>query len=317
MYNFGEIKSKVALLAQRSGDADYLSKITDWVNLAHKLVADSYDFWAELQSVYSFSSVSSQETYYLPSDFDKPSKIFDYTNNIELSWITREEYVSSSLSSVSAGDTGIPQDAMLYGISAVSRVNAAAFTVKVNSSSASDNSGITIRFEGWLDSAKTILGYENVVVSTASPTTYVAGTVSFYGLTRITKSADTTGYISIQDNSSNLLATIAPYDRQSRYPVLYLGLIPNSVNSYRIMYKRTVKKMVDDNDYPFIDCGDFLIMYAYGYSLSQEKESERRAQQIWDKANGLLSILMRNSQDKLGVDYQHKTTPQTNQAHRS
>lgn len=316
MYCFSEIVNKVGLLAQRSGDQDYLNKIKDWVNLAHQYAANSYDFWSNLQGIYRFSSVASTAAYYLPSDFDKPFRLFDYTNNVKLTWTTREEYISGNISSVSSANTGIPSKAMLYGISSVKYIPTSSFTVKVNSSSSSDNTGITIRVEGWLDSAKTIAGYEDIVISTGTPTSYVSGSVTFYGITRVVKSADTVGYITLADNSSNVLALIAPVDRESRYPILYLGLIPSGVNTYELLYKKKVKKLVNDNDYPFVDISDFLILYATGYAFQQEKESESRAAAMWQKANDLLMLQMRNEMNKMGPDYQNRMTNLTGQSHR-
>ena len=174
MYTFSEIVNKVAIIAQRSGDSDYLTKIKDWVNLAQQYAVNSYDFWSELQSEYTFSSVASTEKYYLPSDFDKPFRLFDNTNYRKLSWTTREEYYQSNISSIANSNTGIPQYAMLYGVNAVTSVISASTTLKIKSSSLSDNSGITCRVEGWLDSANTILGYEDIVIDAASPTSYVS-----------------------------------------------------------------------------------------------------------------------------------------------
>lgn len=317
MYSFGEINTKVALLAQRAGDPDYISKIKDWVNLGHVFVANSYDYWSELQAEpYNFTSANGTEKYYLPSDFDKPFRLFDNTNNKKLIWTTREEYYDANISSISSGSTGIPTWAQLYGIGAVSIPLTSPGIVKVKSSSLSDNSGITVRVEGWIDAAKTILGYENIVISTSSPTTYVSGGVIFYGITHHSKSSDTEGFTTLADSSGNLLAAIAPVDRQSRYPILYMGLIPGGSYSYQLMYKRKVKKLVDDNDYPFMDCSDYLILYALGYAFSQEKEAESRATQMWQKAEGLLALLMRNEQDKMGPGFQHKFTSKTSQAHR-
>ena len=318
MYTLGEITQKVALLAQRSNDADYTTKIHDWVNLSHDTVFKSYDYWQELQSLFTFSSVASQEVYFLPSDFDKPFRLFDNTNNLKPTWITREEYYDANISNISSAQSGVPQNVMLYGAAAISVIPSSSFTLQAKSSSNSDNTGIIVRAEGWLDANKTILGYEDITINTGSPMTYATATVptTFYGITRLTKSADTTGYITIANNSSAVLATIAPNDRQSRYVNLYLGLIPAGIYSYTLMYKRTIKKLVDDNDYPFMDCDDFLILNAYGYALTQEKETAERAEQIWGKAKEQLMLLVRNSQDKAGPDFQHKMVPATSQAHR-
>lgn len=316
MYNFGELLDQVEILSQHVNDDNYRSKIKAWLNLGQSYAFSTYDFWSELQSLYTFNGVDGQETYYLPSDFDKPTRLWDFTNNTKISWITREEYVDANTASVADLVEGQPSQAMLYGISAVSTVPSSSFTVQVKSSSSSDNGGITVRIEGWLDSAKTILGHEDIVISTSSPTTYVPGTNTYYGLTRCVKSSDTVGYITIATSDPTVIATIAPYDRQSRYPVLYLGLIPNTTISYRLAYKRRITKMVNDNDYPFSDLDDFLTCYAAGFAFQEEKEAESRAEAMFKKAEGFLQIAIRNQQDKMGPAFQHKSVPTMAQAHR-
>lgn len=310
--------AKVQVLSQHVNDPDYAAKILTWVNLGQDFACNYYDFWLELQSIYAFSSVSGAEKYYLPSNFDKPTRLFDYTNNNKLSWITREAYVDANTASVSSGATGQPQYVSLYGVSAVAFENSGIFTVQVKSSSNSDNGSITIRVEGWLDSAKTLLGHEDIVISTSSPITYVAGANSYYGLTRIVKSDDTVGYVTIADASGtpNILATIAPYERQSRYPVLYLGLIPNAVINYRIFYKQRIHRMANNNDYPFTDIDDFLICYATSFAFQEEKEATGRADTMMKTAIAFLDKAVQNQMAKMGTDYQKKFVPSTSQAHR-
>lgn len=316
MYNFGEILSNVQVITQHVGDSDYANKIKTWVNLGHDYAFNEYDFWSELQAIYAFTSVSGTEKYYQPSDFDKPTRLYDYTNNNKLSWITRESYVDANTASVSGGDTGQPFYASLYGVSAVAYENTSSFTVQVKSSSSSDSGGFTVRIEGWLDSAKTILGHEDIAISTSSPTSYVAGTNTYYGLTRCVKSGDTVGYVTVADNASVVLATIAPYDRQSRYPTLYLGLIPNAAISYKMFYKRRIHKLVDNNDYPFTDIDSYLICYASGMAFEEEKEAESRSAAMFTKATAFLQTAIRNQQSKMGIDYQQKFVPSTSQAFR-
>ncbi len=322
MYTFGETYTGVATLVQRDQDQTFVAKCQRWVNMGAVIAANMYDYWQELQvDMQPFSSVSGQQIYYMPSDFDKPTRLWDFTSNRKMTIQTREEYVDANISSISSAQTGTPQYASVYGVSAVNYVNTSSFSVQVKSSSSLDSSGsIVVRVEGWLDSAQTILGYTNISISSSSPTTYVVDPNStvFYGITRLTKSGDTYGFITVADQAGSLhvLGTIAPVDRESRYPKLYLGLIPNAAYSYHGTYKRKIKKMVDTNDYPFADISDFLHLYALGWAYMEEKETLPRAQLTWDKAKELIGQQVRNEMDKLGPDHQHKFVPQTAQVHR-
>ncbi len=304
---------------QRDQDPTFTAKCKYWVNLGATVAYNAYDYWQDLQQVLTpFSSVQGQETYYMPSDFDKPTRLYDYTNNRKLTIQTRQEYLDANISNVSGAVQGTPQYGMVYGVSAVNYIETSSFSVQVKSSSIDDTNNVVVRIEGWLDSAKTILGYESITISSASPTTYVTGSIVFYGITRITKSADTTGFVTVADQSGtpNILAKIAPVDRESRYPVLYLGLIPSAAYSYTGLYKRKIKKMVNDNDYPFTDIQDFLILYATAWAYNEEKETVERAAATKREAMDLLNNQIRNSMNKLGDDHQQRFTPQTAQTHR-
>lgn len=321
MYTFGQIYTEVATLVQRDQDPLFTSKCQLWVNMGAILAANMYDYWEELQvDMQPFNSTSGQQIYYMPSDFDKPTRLWDFTNNRRLTIQTREEYVDANISSVSGGVTGEPQYASVYGVSAVNFVGSGSFMVQVKSSSTLDTNGFTIRIEGWIDSAMTILGYTNIVISSSSPTSYVVdpNATLFYGITRMTKSGTTMGFISVADQTGakNVLGNIAPNDAESRYPKLYLGLIPNGTFSYNGTYKRKIKRMVDINDYPFADISDYLHLYALGWAYMEEKETVQRAQIVWDKAKELIETQIRNEMDKLGPDHQHKFVPQNSQAHR-
>lgn len=318
MFTLSELVSNCATIAQRSGDTTYSTYFPIWLNMAQDYAASKYDFWSELQATHNFTSIANQEAYYLPSDFEKPTRIFDLTNNLKPTMITREQYFDANIASISTDQVGVPQWAMLYGINAINVIPSVPFTVKVASSSTADTNNPVTYIEGWLDPAMTILGSTSITISSASPTSYVADTnaVNFYGITRYTKSANTTGFISLQNNSSVLMATIAPVDRESRYPVLYLGLIPQGAYNYRIMYKQKVVRMVNDNDYPFADLDDFLTTYAVAFAYSQEKESADRAAQMFTMADKFLDQAISTEQSKYGTNYQQKFTNLTAQSHR-
>lgn len=318
MYTLSELVTNSAVLSQRQGDTTYAANFPIWLNMGQMYAANKYDFWSELQSTYNFSTANGQETYYMPSDFDKPTRIFDLTNNCKPTMITREQYFDANISTISNAQAGVPQYAMLYGISAINANPTAPFTVQVKSSSVADTSNPVCFIEGWLDSAQTIIGSTSITINSATPTAYVPdpNVISFYGITRFTKSATTTGFISLADSNSNLLATIAPVDRDSRYPTLYLGLIPAGTYNYRTLYKAKIKRMVNDNDYPFAEMDDFLTTYAASYAYSQEKETADRSAQMMATADKLLDEAIRNEMDKFGTNYQQKFTNLTAQSHR-
>ena len=317
MYNFGELKEKVAVLVQRSGDTDYLTKIGIWLQLSHKQLADIYDYWTDLNDIHNFTSVANREAYQLPTRFDKPLRLFDLTNKIHVLPETEEIYTENNLASIAAATSGKPTKFRIYGVAGVTvQISSTGDTVKVKSSSSSDNGTIVIRIQGYIDSSNLIEDFENISISTSSPTSFVAGTKVFYKITHVSKSTNTTGYITIANSAETTLETLAPNERIARHKVLKLGLIPAGVYSYRTLFKQTVTEMVNDYDYPFTECDRYLIMDALGWALKQDTK-DQAAEFAWSKASEALKILLMNQNTKLGPDYIHKITSQWLQNHRN
>lgn len=317
MRNFGELKNDVGVLVQRSDDSDYLTKIGVWLNISHKLLADIYDYYNDLQDVHNFTTVSGTETYGLPNRFDKPFRLYDLTNKRKLEIITEEEYTDSNLVSIINATTGKPGYARIYGVrGSTTVISTSGDTVQVKSSSSSDTGGIIIRIQGYIDSALLIEDFENITISATSPTTYVAGTKTFYKITHISKSANTTGYITIANSSGTVLEYLAPVERVARHKVLKLGLIPNAAISMRLLFKKTIFEMVNSYDYPFTECDAYLTLDVWGWALKQDKQ-DQQAEFAWNKAKDALEILLTNQGNKLGPDYQHKVISAWAQAHRN
>lgn len=318
MYNFTELKDNCAVILQRSDDANYKTKIGVWLNLSHDFLFNIYDYWGELQDEHNFTTVDGQEDYYMPTHFDKPLAVFDITNDTEIIPGTHEEYFRANISNVADATEGKPTSFRLYGVYGVKRqVPTAGSIVRVKSSSSADTAGAIVRVEGYLDSALSIIGYENITVSTSTPTTNVLGTTTFYKIIHISKSADTTGYITLTDSSSNTLAEIAPNERVLFHRRMKLGLIPDaSTYNIRVLFKRKKNKLISDYDYPFVDADDYMILNSVGYGLAEEKETYDKAVTMWKKAEEALGVILRNQQSKLGPAFQHKITSMWAQAHR-
>ena len=318
MKTFTTLKNNVAVLAQRSGDSDYLTKIGVWVNLAHDYLFNIYDEWIELQDVHNFTTVNATEDYYMPTRFDKPLRIFDLTNKKKLFIESEQTYFESNVSNIADATTGTsPSTARLYGSSPVkAQVSTSGDTLQVKSSSTTDTTSITVRVEGWLDSARTVKGFEDIVVSTATATSFVAGTTTFYEITRVSKDKDSTGFITLADSSSTTLVEMAPIDRVMSHMVLKLGLIPSQANSMRILFKKKHSELVDDNDYPFVDADSFIIMYATALALAQDKDRLDLSNIYFGKANEELSAILNNRAGAFGPDYQNKMVTSFAQAHR-
>lgn len=320
MRTYAELKSDIGKLAQRSSDTNFADNIGTWINFAQTFLFNSYDYFTEQQAVHNFATVDAQEGYGMPNDFDKPLRIYDIDNNSKLTIETEEEYFDANIANIiDVNKVAAPKFARIYGVRGTQVALAAAGTViKVKSSSSSDTGSIVVRIEGYIDSAKTILSFEDITISTGTPTAFVAGTTTFYEVTRVAKSANTVGYITIANNAETTLGIMTSIDRVVAHKVLKLGQIPNTAVNMRVLYKRKIRKLVDDNDYPFIDADEFLTLEALGFSLLYERSegSEARAGQVFNKSKDALFNLLNNLNNSLGPDYQQKMEVSFMQAHR-
>jgi len=317
MYNFGELKTQTGYIVQRSDDPSYLNdEAAVFLNLAQDFLFNSYDYFTELQDVYNFTTVDGTENYVMPAHFDKPLRVYDLTNNKKISPETEEEYFDGNIQNIADSVTGKPENFRLFGVKGITgTIGATGTTLKAKSSSASDTDNPVIRVEGYIDSSKTILDYEEITISASGPTGWASGTKTFYGITHVSKSQDTTGYLTLADSSNTTLAILASKTRVLRHKVMKLGLIPDGAYSMRTLFKKKKNKLNDDEDYPFIEADNFLVLEAAGYCFAQDRDSQR-ASDMWRKSKDALYNLLTNQNAKLGPDYQHKLTTMFAQAHR-
>ena len=314
MRNYSEIKTEVAKLVQRSDDSSYVADIGTWVNMIVEYAYNIYDYWPELQDIYSFTSVDGRMNYQMPNVFDKPFRVYDITNDRLITPFTEETYRDGNMQAVNDLTEGVPDTYRLFGVSGITgNMPTAGSIIKVKSSSASDTS-VVVRVEGYIDSAKTILDFENITVT---GTSYVSGTKTFYKVTHLSKAADSIGYFTVVDSSDNVLNYLSSLDRVMRHRIMRLGPVPDaSTYSYEILFKRRFTKLVNDNDYPFIAADDYIILGAAGYALSQSKEQSGIAESFISKSKDSLSVLLTNVQNSLGPDFQHKMGTTWDSAHR-
>lgn len=313
MLTYYELQSEVAKVVQRAADEDYLAKIGTWLNMSQTFLANACDYFIELHGIYNFSSVDGTEEYYLPNDFDKPFRLYDLTNHKKIPIRLEEVYFDANQEAIADATEDVPEEARIYGTRGIRKsIASAGSVIKVKSSSASDTS-VAVLVEGYIDSSKTLLDFETITVT---GTTAVSGAKTFYDVTRMSKGADSVGYITVQDASDNTLAILTTIDRVLYHKVLRLGLIPDDAYSYRLLYKRKVRRMVNNNDYPFIDADDFFIMDAVAYSYMQEKEMPQYGIPAWQKAKEMMLNIMQNVQGQFGPEHQNKLISSFAEAHR-
>ncbi len=313
MYTFKELKVRASQLVQRGGDDDYELLIGDWMNFLLETIYNQYDYWRECQDRHTFATVDGTEEYFMPLRFNKPFRVYDFTNDSKLNIVTEEVYTDANIANVAnANKEKVPKTARFYGESGVlAQVSTSGGTVQVTHSVSAN---IVTRVEGFIDSALTVIGYENI---TATGVTAVAGNTTFFKILHFSKAGDTTGFVTLENSSGTDLAVLGPTDRVARYKILKLGRIPNQVNSMRVYFKKNFPKMINDNDYSFVEADDYLVYGAAALAMQEEKEQLQRAQLFQGISDRAMLGILTNQYNKLGPDYQNQIVSQFNQAHRA
>lgn len=209
----------------------------------------------------SMTTTSGTRSYTAPYDMGEVEYVTDTTNGRELS-VGRETDIYSK-HSTAINTTGVPFLLVVKSGSNMANQPLVSNTIRVVSDSASDTSQ-TVFLRGISGSAEY---YESVSLN---GTTSASSTNSYDYLLEATKSATTTGKVTltyITDNTT--AAAISPESYFERYKVLEFYYVPAGAYTYSIRYRRAIKPLSQDNDVPIVDVAQgieyFAIARAYEY----------------------------------------------------
>ena len=262
-----EIRDSIAFTTKETQIDNDIDK---YINLAIMEINDYY-IWSFLRRKDTIDTVEDQEDYQLPRDVDKlgvvrqtesPVKLIHVPDNVFYKWIPDPTA------------TGNPRWYRLWEEYGVSTQISSAEKVNVVSSSTSDNSQ-TMTIVG-TDAS----GYEIVETYTLNGTTTVSGTKDFTTIRQVSKSAATTGNITVVGNTSaTTFLTLLPEERSPRFKRISFYPIPSSAITIYIEYFTRLRELVNDKDVPQIDRKwHFLIREGALAKVWQYKRSEQNFQ---------------------------------------
>ena len=311
--NFKELKTQSANLTQRSY-TEIASELGNWMNLLLETLYNSYDYIDELKGSKDFTVVDGTATYYMPSDFSKAFRMYDITNNKIITPKVEQDYFDGNIANIA---DAVEADPEIYYFTEVVGVNVQVATtgdtVQAKSSSASDTA-VNVRVEGYLDSSLTIIGSELITVT---GTTAVSGSVTFYKITHFSIDSDSVGYITLENSTGTDLGIISSGERVSRYKAFQLRSIPDdSTTEIRTLYKKKFRRLINDQDYPFIDADSYLIFGAASLGMVRDKENIERSAFIDKERDKALGSILLNQSNKLGDGYIHTFESGILQAHK-
>ena len=243
-----ELRSSIGKLI-RDTTTDGATFITDCLNLT-LLEIHNYYTWSWLKRKTTFATVASQEDYRLDEEVDRVAFLRQRSSPIKLTYVP-DRLFYTLIPNPEDATTGSPFYYRLWEDTGFTASLAADDTIEVLSSSTSDGSSFKVRVVG--------RNTDGIVIAetlTLNGTTAVTSTNTFDSgsLLRVSKSANTTGVISVRRTTgSTVLIRIAPTEVNPRSKILSLYPIPSSAITMYLEYFERPFLLSDDHDVPQLD----------------------------------------------------------------
>ena len=232
--------------------------INDYINLTMNEISEpswAYDrrfggnggnynhLWKWLKRKTSFATVSGTGDYVMERDVNRIAFMRQTSSPVKLTQITDEQFFDAIPDPT---DSGNPTIYRMWEIDGLSTRLAAADTLNLVSSSASDGSSFTV----------TILGYVSgrlvSEVYTMNGTSSVSGTTTFDAREIfVSKSGKTTGNITVTRNTGGAtVLVLAPEDISPRFKIVTLYPTPGSAMTVYVEYYKYIRELANDSDVP-------------------------------------------------------------------
>ena len=218
-------------------DSSVKAMILDMINLEYGRVYSSYP-WDDVK-LFNLSATTTDGALTLPAYVDLVRGV--RIGNTPLFPVGELHVNIFSADNLSVA--GVPYGHIFLASSPVLTQPASATTIKLVSSSTSDNTSFTVRIEGLVG------GFSDFEEIALNGTTTVTTTKTFDagGLFAIIKN-QTTGWITIKNSASVEIGRIAPAEYQSKYRRLQLHPIVSSSTTVTLQCARKFELLLSDND---------------------------------------------------------------------
>jgi hypothetical protein len=242
--------------------------------------------WQNTQPDYTFNTVSGTQRYVLPDDFGKEIVCTDKTNNQELARTTIEK-LFEDYQDISDSGT-VLRYAIIEDCVQAQPTSASILTMKSSSGSDTTQTVLVRGISGGVETYEsvTLLGESDAV--TANQYTRIKG---------ISKSAVTTGYVTIDSNTAAVTQAIIPKETlETRYKLIVLHYVPSGVYTIALPYIINPMPLSQDYDYPVLDIADLIELgtladawrYKRQFGKAQTMEilfNQQLQEYIFDKEN--------------------------------
>jgi hypothetical protein len=212
--------------------------------------------WQNIRYDYTFDTVAGTQDYVLPDDFGKEISVRDTTNGLELGSYDYQKLVTDYPDEVE--DSGSVARYIITEEVVKEQPTSTSVVSMVSSSSADTTQSILIRgITGGIETT------ELVLLTGTSTNPLAHSTNSYTRIKGISKSAITTGSVTLTTNSATVqLAVLPPKVTESRYKIMKLHYVPTTTIEISVPYIIKPLPLVENNDYPTLDIADLIEMGA-------------------------------------------------------
>ena len=285
-------------LASTIRDTQIASLLGSFLNLTAQEIFNHHT-WTWRRRKQTFATVADQETYSLDSEVDEIAILRQITSPIRLIQMSDDQFYAAIPAPENNG-SGTSRIYRLWEESGFSTNLAAADTIYVVSSSTSDGSSFNVIVEGRNSSGEVVR--EQITLNGTTNVTS-SNTFAASGLLNVSKSAQTTGTISVyRTTGATLLAELEPEQLAPRYKRISLYPIPSAVVTMYLEYYENFRPMVNDTDVSQIPTKWNWVLREGALSRAWEyKQSEQLAvlhRQVFQNA-----LRDMKAQDQRNVDY--------------
>lgn len=270
----GEIRTHLGSII-RDTTTETQTLITDCLNLALEEI-HYYADWSSLKRKTTFSTVVDQEDYRLDEEVDRIMVVRRRSPPVRLLNLPDEKFYRYVPDPEDRG-SGVPRYYRQWEETGFTTSLAADDTIQVLSSSTSDGSSFNVRLVGRNADGVVIRETINLdgTAAVASSTTWGSGS-----LMRVSKSADTTGVITVRRTTgATVLIRIAPTEANPRSKLLSFFPIPSTVHTVYVEYLERLHLLIHATDVPQFDTqwNWLLVQGALARGLWDFKNQEQKA----------------------------------------
>jgi hypothetical protein len=228
--------------------------------------------WKNVDDDYSFSTVAGTKDYVLPDNFKKELHVYDATNDKELARIDRQILINQYPTTVD--DTGVAVRYLIFD-SPVQAQPSSSSVLSIVSDNAGDTTQ-TLYVRGLSG------GVEVTESVTLNGTSAQASTTAFTEIISFSKSAATTGKVTITSNSGAVTnAVIAPDIVDYKVKLIRLHPAPSGVATIRVPYIINPQPLLNDYDTPLLDAADVIEQGATAIILRRKRQYAKA--QEWER----------------------------------